>query len=200
MRVPDLRRPAVHVRLDDAVVVVQHTNRRPAGCDKACRCPVAAADGGHGTDPHTEVADDDVVGEGCFGVVFKGAFRGEDVPIKMNDADATRWRSSSGRSTCLTSSGASRPSAPTARLHPKQRHDGDGVCTMRVACRCHLETHEQLETPRPISLGLHAGCCRCDGEEPGHKRCMRDWQPRRRRHVFRRTTRLVPFDDNADHT
>ena len=55
---------------------------------------------------------------------------------------------------------------------------------MRVACRCHLETHEQLETPRPISLGLHAGCCRCDGEEPGHKRCMRDWQPRRRRHVF----------------
>ena len=106
------------------------------------------------------------------------------VPIKMKDADATRWRSSSGRSTCLTSSGASRPSAPTARLHPKQRHDGDGVCTMRVACRCHLETHEQLETPRPISLGLHAGCCRCDGEEPGHKRCMRDWQPRRRRHVF----------------
>ena len=43
---------------------------------------------------NTKVADDDVVGEGCFGVVFKGAFRGEDVPIKMKDADATRWRSS----------------------------------------------------------------------------------------------------------
>ena len=67
---------------------------------------------------YDDIACETQIGEGSFGVVFKGTFRGEDVAVKkMKEVGASEESMDEfeKRSRCWTSSGASRSSTSTAR-------------------------------------------------------------------------------------
>ena len=161
------------------------------------------------TELTTKLHYDDVVaekqsGEGSFGIVFKGTFRGNDVAVKK-----------------MKEVGASADSldefVKEVDMLGKFRCDEIvhffGACfipnhvmlvTEFVPCKLLADaTKERPEQPETVKARHWA----CTPEVADAKAkslttsvAPRDLHPRRRRRVVRRTARLALLDDNADHT